>query len=497
MRTSNILLGVGLLGPAQVIECLQYCRDGAAPVCHCPDRISSEGEEDPQLNITPTGGSSTAEPMEYTLLFARVVEDTQLSGASFNPDKIIQLAVESGIDLDNQASVNMDGLGEAQSVQAVAMTTADADAGLDRRVSSSLSGWAATARAKGGELYLRDWKAMVAVFPESRDCKASVGDKVNKCKKKNRLTPIVCEFGRVESAKCEIQRMDIPFCEISRLVATCCEGSRVGAQSMCSAGLSTQDIQEQIQQVQAACNIATAMAKAAIKPYMSGQALGVITELQSVKEISDTVQSVGKVERTRAQFEKWSDGITAAAKDRLQEAKSALGGLASQISPDISNAVAWADAAQAAITRDVDGFLSKAASAANDIDMVVSAKKGIEKPQTAANSMVAIREAATECAKVPWSITPNAFPDWEKVTSWDTLNATVIAYQQHFPGGKKPWFAVMIESRDPRAQEGVLKGIQGKDNLHLNRQHFLKAVFDMERFTKRLVAGYAPSLGDN
>jgi copper chaperone CopZ len=201
---------------------------------------------------------------------------------------------------------------------------------------------------------------------------------------------------------------------------------------MCSSGFSAANIQKQVQNLQGVCSVATALAKSAAKSYLSGQVLGVITELQSIKEVGDTVQIIGKVQRTRAEYEKWADGLEAAAQGRLQEAAQALSSLAPQISPDIRNTVAWVEAAQAVVTKNVDSFLGKLASVAGEIDLVMVAKEDIDKLRTVANDIGAIQAAAQQCAKVSTSITPQAFPGWKDVVSQATLETAVAAYERSF-----------------------------------------------------------------
>lgn len=160
--------------------------------------------------------------------------------------------------------------------------------------------------------------------------------------------------------------------------------------------------------------------------------LGFITELESVKEIGDAVKIIGKVERTRAKYERWADGLTAAAEGRLQDAQIALGSLASQITPAISDTIAWGQAAQAVVEKNIDGFLAQVTSAAGEIQLVMSATKTIDDLKTVAKNMKVIQAAAKECAKVPASITPSEFPGWEAVQSENDIDAAVAAYERVF-----------------------------------------------------------------
>lgn len=152
--------------------------------------------------------------------------------------------------------------------------------------------------------------------------------------------------------------------------------------------------------------------------------------MQSIKQLGQTVQVINKLQATREEYKKWSNGLTAAAEGRLAEAQNALGSLASQISPSINNAVAWAAAAEAAVTRNVDGFLANAAKAAGEIAQIKIAKDNIDALKSVANDIKAIQTQATECAKVPRSITPDAYPGWNSVYSQETLNSAVNEYKK-------------------------------------------------------------------
>lgn len=142
------------------------------------------------------------------------------------------------------------------------------------------------------------------------------------------------------------------------------------------------------------------------------------------------MQVIKNIQATRAKYETWANGLTAAAEGRLAEAQKALGSLASEISPSINNAVAWSAAAEAAVSRNVDKFLANAANAAGEIDQIKIAKANIGKLQAVANDIKAIQTAAIECAKVPLRITSDEYAGWKTVSSWETLRAAVDEYKQ-------------------------------------------------------------------
>lgn len=293
------------------------------------------------------------------------------------------------------------------------------------------------------------------VGPSIDQCKDGVRQSVDKCKRKAKwpFEKPKCELARApgmakcESAratgsakceatrgpdmlKCEAKRVDIPFCEFDRLTASCCEGLRTHASAMCHAGLSTTAIQKQVQSAQAVCSVTTGIAKAAMKSYLSGQALGLITQLESVKAIGDTVQVIRKAEQTRAQFDQWTSGLEAAAEGRMQDAQKALGSLAFQISPSISNAVAWAEAAEAAVAKKVDEFVAKASKAAGELDAIKTAKESIKTLNAVADNINAIRAAAVKCATIPEAIKPNKYNGWKRVKSEADVEAAVETYKK-------------------------------------------------------------------
>jgi len=264
-------------------------------------------------------------------------------------------------------------------------------------------------------------------------CKIDVDRSIDHCKKKAKWPwqPAECESRRPSGKyKCESKRLDIPFCELKRLTASCCEGLRQHASAMCRSKLSIADIEKQVQSAQSMCSVATDLAKVAMKAYLSGQALGLITQLESVKAIGDTVQVIRKAEQTRSQFDKWTTGLEAAAQGRMQDAQKALGPLVSQIAPSISNKAAWVGAAQAVVARNVDEFVTKASQAVGEIEAIQSTIKSIGTFKDDINDINAIQTAAAKCAIVPKAIQPNDYSGWEKVRSRDDVEAAVEAYKR-------------------------------------------------------------------
>jgi len=289
-------------------------------------------------------------------------------------------------------------------------------------------------------------KSQVALCKQSSkgdiaQCKNDLKASIDQCKKRYKPwdpRKAACEARRAPGmAKCEAHRIDVPLCEFDRLTAGCCESTRPLASTICNAGISTEKIQRQIQSIQASCSIVTGLAKAVTKSYLTGQVLGVIIQLESVKDIGDTVQAIRKVDQTRKEMERWANGLEAAAEGKMQEAVSALGPLASQISPSIGNTMKWAEAAQTVVTKNVDAALVKLVGAADELQAIKSAKSSIETLRTVANDIGAIRSAARKCTRVPKAITPQGYPHCENVRSEKMLIAAVEAYKRAFTGPLK------------------------------------------------------------
>lgn len=241
-----------------------------------------------------------------------------------------------------------------------------------------------------------------------------------------------CERYRPEIPKCENSRIDVPLCEVDRLTAACCERLRSQAGAMCSAGVLTALILKQVQSAQAMCSVATGLTKTAMKSYLSGQALGLLTQSESIKAIRDTEQVLKRADQTRAQFEHWSSGLKAVAEGRMNEAQKSLGSLASQILPGVGNAVAWADAAQVAVSKNIDTFLAKAAIAAGGLGAIEDARETIAKLRNVADNISAVKKAAEQCAKLLDFIQPEQYSGWQSVTSQAGVEAAVKAYKKKF-----------------------------------------------------------------
>lgn len=201
---------------------------------------------------------------------------------------------------------------------------------------------------------------------------------------------------------------------------------------MCSAGISAKYIQKQIQLVQTTCSVGASLVQAATKSYLTGEVLGFITQLESVKEIGDSVQAIRKVEGSLTDMQKWADGLSAAAGGNIRDAESNLGSLLSQISPDVGKAVSWAQSAQAVVTKNGDTILKNAIAVAGDIQAIQSARKSIKALANVANDVKAILAAAENCARVPATITPDGYPQWKAVVSEEMVDPAVEIYKKAF-----------------------------------------------------------------
>jgi len=164
-------------------------------------------------------------------------------------------------------------------------------------------------------------------------CKHDARRKIDGCKKSkawyDATGKAACEATRPAlMLKCEIERIDIPLCEIDRLTAARCEATRPQAQALCYSGLPPKKIQKAVQSIQSNCAIATALAKAAVKSYLSGQVVGILGQLQTVKEIGQGVKIIDNIQSAQKNFNNIAEGVTAAAEGRIADATKYSGKLA-------------------------------------------------------------------------------------------------------------------------------------------------------------------------
>jgi hypothetical protein len=292
------------------------------------------------------------------------------------------------------------------------------------------------------------------------ECMANVGRTIDKCKKRNpfnfgtcesqrpflqagcaigKLGVPSCEFGRTETdaceakrggllLKCEADRINVPLCEFDRLTATCCEGTRDLSQSMCRAGFSGEAIQQQVQSIQARCAIATAIAKSATKSYLSGQAIGLLSELKAVKEIGDSIQMVNKLQRTQKELTSIANGVTAAAEGRINDANSLLSSLKGLPVP-ISNAETWANAAQAVINGKIDSAFGSACGAVAELQVIKTAVDKIEKLKSLGNDLNKIQKGVKQCA-LPNPLIPANFQPFQNLRVRSDINRALSEYQK-------------------------------------------------------------------
>ncbi|KAF4244387.1 hypothetical protein CNMCM8980_010199 [Aspergillus fumigatiaffinis] len=292
------------------------------------------------------------------------------------------------------------------------------------------------------------------------ECMANVGRTIDKCKKKKPLNlgtceaqrPFLkagcavgklgvpsCEFGRTETAaceakrgglllKCETDRINIPLCEFDRLTATCCEGTRDLSRSMCRAGFSVEAIQQEIQKIQARCAIATAIAKSATKSYLSGQAIGLLSELKAVKEVGDSIQMVNKLQKTQKELTSIANGVIAAAEGRINDADSLLSSLKGLPAP-VSNAESWAKAAQAVINGKIDSALGSACGAVAELQAIKTAVDKIEKLKSLGNDLKKIQEGVKKCALANHLIPAN-FRPFQNLRVRSDINRALSEYRK-------------------------------------------------------------------
>lgn len=262
-------------------------------------------------------------------------------------------------------------------------------------------------------------------------CKNNVKDEVDRCKKRNRLNLGTCELQRgPKMLECEGRRVNIPFCEFDRLTAGCCEGFRSEADALCNIGYSAEEIQKRLTSLQSKCLIATGIAKAAAKSYLSGQVLGIVSQVSAIKEIGDGVALIRRLDSTRTEYQKWAEGLIAAAEGRIQEAQNALVSLAGQIGPEVQKGIAWAEAAQAIVTKNVDQLTAKALAIGGEIEIIQSVTKAVEAFKPVAQNLQAIKQAAEKCRILPSRVRPDQFVGFKSVRSKADVDRAVDEYQR-------------------------------------------------------------------
>ncbi|MCJ1251234.1 hypothetical protein MMC30_008465 [Trapelia coarctata] len=265
-------------------------------------------------------------------------------------------------------------------------------------------------------------------------CKDDARRKIDGCKKSkawyDATGKAACEATRPAlMLKCEIERIDIPLCEIDRLTAACCEATRPQAQALCYSGLAPKEIQKAVQSVQSKCAIATALAKAAVKSYLSGQVIGVLGQLKTVKEIGEGVKIIDNIQSAQKNFNNIAEGVTAAAEGRITDATKYLGKLAAELPKPISSAKAWGDAANALINQKTDELLGAACAAVAELEVVKKAKEAIEELRDISNDINQIKKAANKCGVITNSIMPPSYESFKNVRSEADVEKAVSDYQ--------------------------------------------------------------------
>ncbi|KAH8426917.1 uncharacterized protein LDX57_004640 [Aspergillus melleus] len=264
-------------------------------------------------------------------------------------------------------------------------------------------------------------------------CKDHVGRTIDACKKRySRWDPrkLNCELQRKPlELSCEARRLNVPLCEFDRLNAACCEGTRPQAQSMCYAGFSAAEIEKQSQSVQQKCAIAVAIAKSATKSYLTGQAVGILSQLSTVREIQQGTQLVQKLQNAQKDYQSFAQGVTAVTEGRINDAQQLLGTFRSQLPSPISNAAAWGDAAQALASRKSNELLKAACGAVGDIQVLSKAVEQIERFKSVQKTLLSIQSAARECS---WQtrLNPENFRGFREVKSEQQVRAAIAAYER-------------------------------------------------------------------
>ena len=102
---------------------------------------------------------------------------------------------------------------------------------------------------------------------------------------------------------------------------------------------------------------------------------------------------------------------------QVERGAEALGSLASRVFPGNDNAVAWADAAQAAVTKNMDTFLAKAATPAGELKAIEDTRETVPKLKNVADTISAVKKAAEQYIKLSSSIKMEQYTGWQSATS--------------------------------------------------------------------------------
>ena len=258
-------------------------------------------------------------------------------------------------------------------------------------------------------------------------CKTQARHDIDNCKKNTRFfwKKADCESKRPGlMLNCERKRIDIPFCEVNRLTNVCCEGMRAKAATLCLQGISPVEIQKQIQSIQMKCSVAANIAKTALKSYLSGQIVGLISDISAVKEIGEGVKIFEKLQKTEKEFEKYADGLTAIATQNYDKAESSL---ISVLPFDAANTVQWASKVNAIVNGRVEGFLNEASLAAGDVSWIVSIKNAVDDLRNVQNNILVIKEAAEKCTFMKFDLFPTNY-NWPEINSLTEVDNAVRDY---------------------------------------------------------------------
>ena len=86
---------------------------------------------------------------------------------------------------------------------------------------------------------------------------------------------------------------------------------------------------------------------------------------------------------------------------------------ARQVSALDDNAVAWIDAAVAAVTKNIDTILARTATTAGELEVIKDARGTIAKLKLVADNISAVKKDAEQCAKLPISMESEQDTGWQ------------------------------------------------------------------------------------
>lgn len=171
------------------------------------------------------------------------------------------------------------------------------------------------------------------------------------------------------------------------------------------------------------------MAKSATKSYLSGQVVGILSQIKTVREIQQGTELVQRLQRAQRDHQSFAQGVTAVTEGRIKDAEQMLGIFRSQLPSPVSDTVDWGNAAQALTSKKTNELLKAACGAVADIQVISKAVDQIEELKAVQRNLLSIQSAAGKCT---WKtqLNPENFRGFNYLTSETQVNAAVVEYER-------------------------------------------------------------------